>query len=275
MTTETLPRPTRTAPTAQPVTLRRVFTSEWIKLRSLRSTQVTLAVAFLLMVAISVVGATVTTHRWPTMSAGSKASFDPTTIALQGHFVARIAIAVLAVLVISGEYATGMIKATLTAVPRRLPVLWAKCTAFGAVTLVTMTAASFASFFIAQALLAPNHLQTNLSAPGVLRAVVGTGLYLTAIGLIGVALGTLLRNTAAAITALLGLLMLLPVLLELVTGSTGAHITRYLPGYAGEALITVPRHDDFLSPGAAFATLCAYAVIALAAAAHRLKHRDA
>jgi ABC-type transport system involved in multi-copper enzyme maturation permease subunit len=258
-----------------PVTLRRVLISEWIKLRSLRSTTITLAVAFVLMIGTGILIAALTNAQWSTMSASSKASFDPVDTALQGHFIAQLAIGVLGVLVISGEYATGMIRATLTAVPKRLPVLWAKSTVFGAVALVTMTLASFIAFFATQAVLTTHQLQTTISQPGVLRAVIGSGLYLTVIALLSVAIGTLLRNTAAAITTVVGLLMLLPALIDLLPSSISQHILPYLPSRAGSALTWVHQQPGYLSPWAGFAVLCGYAVVAMAGAAYVLKRRDA
>lgn len=258
-----------------PVTLRRVLISEWIKLRSLRSTMITLAVAFVLMIGTGIVIAALTNAQWSTMSASSKASFDPLDTALQGHFIAQLAIGVLGVLVISGEYATGMIRATLAAVPKRLPVLWAKSTVFGTVALVTMTIASFIAFFATQAVLSTHQLQTTISQPGVLRSVIGSGLYLTVIALLSVAIGTLLRNTAAAITTVVGLLMLLPALIDLLPASISQHILPYLPSRAGSALISVHQQAGYLSSWTGFAVLCGYAVIAMAGAAYVLKRRDA
>jgi ABC-type transport system involved in multi-copper enzyme maturation permease subunit len=168
-----------------------------------------------------------------------------------------------------------MIRATLVAVPKRLPVLWAKSTVFGAVALVTMTIASFIAFFATQAVLSTHQLQTTISQPGVLRAVIGSGLYLTVIALIGVAMGTLLRNTAAAITAVVGLLMLLPALIDLLPSSISQHILPYLPSRAGSALISVHQQAGALSPWTGFAVMCGYAVVAMAGAAYVLKRRDA
>ena len=257
-----------------PVTLRRVIASEWIKLRSLRSTRITLLVAFVLMAGVGVLVAAVTMSQWSTMSAGDKAGFNPLDTALQGYVVAQLAVGVLGVLVVSGEYATGLIRATLTAVPKRLPMLWAKIIVFGAVTLVTMTIASFIAFFASQPLLTSHHLQTTLSAPGVLRTVVGAGLYLTVVGLMGIGLGALLRNTAAGITALLGVLLLLPVLIELLPSSIRGHISPYLPSNAGGALLTAHQQAGSLAPWTGFAVMCAYAVVAVAGAAFALKRRD-
>jgi len=260
---------------AHPVTLRRVLASEWIKLRTLRSTRITLAVGLVLMAGIGVVVAAVIASRWNSLGADEQASFDPTYSAMQGHVFGQLAIGVLGVLVVTGEYATGMIRATLAAVPKRLPVLWAKSIVFGAVTLASSTIASFVAFFGAQAVLTPHHLQTTISASGVLRAVVGGGLYLTVVGLIGVTLGALVRNTAAAITTLFGVLLLLPVLIDLLPSSVSDHITKFLPSNAGDALLHVHQQSGTLAPWTGFAVMCAYAVAGLAAAAYLLKRRDA
>jgi ABC-type transport system involved in multi-copper enzyme maturation permease subunit len=259
----------------QPVTMRRVLASEWIKLRSLRSTRITLLVAFLLMAGVGILYSAVTANQWSTMSAGDKAGFDPTLAALRGHMFAQLAVGVLGVLVVSGEYATGMIRASLTAVPKRLPVLWAKSLVFGAVTLVTMTIASLIAFFGAQAVLTSQNLQTTLSASGVLRSVLGAGLYLTLVGLIGVALGGLMRNTAGAISTLLGVLLLLPVMIDLFPSSIRSDISPYLPSNAGEALLSPAQQAGYLAPWTGFAVMCAYAVAALVGAAFVLKRRDA
>ncbi len=278
MSATTFAPSTGIAPTTRtpvhPVTLRRVIVSEWIKLRSLRSTRITLLVAFVLMAGVGVLVAAVNMSQWSTMSAADKAGFDPLDTALRGYNFAQLAVGVLGVLVVSGEYATGMIRATLTAVPKRLPMLWAKSIVFGAVTLVTMTVASFIVFFASQPLLTSHHLQTTLSAPGVLRALVGAGLYLTVVGLMGVGLGALLRNTAAGITTLLGVLLLLPVLIDLLPSSIRGHISPYLPNNAGGALLTTHQQAGSLAPWTGFAVMCAYAVVALAGAAFALKRRD-
>ncbi|HWG28626.1 ABC transporter permease subunit [Actinospica sp.] len=270
---------TPTAPTAhvqvQRVTMRRVLASEWIKLRSLRSTRITLLVAFLLMAGVGILFSAVTANQWSTMSAGDKAGFDPTQAALRGHMFAQLAVGVLGVLVISGEYATGMIRASLTAVPKRLPVLWGKSLVFGAVTLVAMTIASLIAFFGAQSVLTSQNLQTTISASGVLRSVLGAGLYLTVVGLIGVALGGLMRNTAGAISTLLGVLLLLPVMIDLLPSSIRSDISPYLPSNAGEALLSPTQQAGSLAPWTGFAVMCVYAAVALVGAAFVLKRRDA
>jgi ABC-2 type transport system permease protein len=268
-----------TAPTARKparrVTMPRVLRSEWIKLSSLRSTRITLLVSFVLMIGIGVIHAAATVSNWSQDPAAHKAGFDPVGTVLTGYQFAQLAVGVLGVLVISNEYSSGMIRATLAAVPRRLPVLWAKAAVFTIVSLIVMTAASFAAFYAGMAALSGKHLNVALLAPGVLRAVAGAGLYLAVVGLLGVALGALLRSTAGAIAALVGVVLLLPVLGDLLGSGVKTHIYPYLPSTAGGDLMAVHHASGTLQPWTGFAVMCAWAVGALAVAAYGLKRRDA
>jgi ABC-2 type transport system permease protein len=181
---------------------------------------------------------------------------------------------VLGVLLISGEYATGMIRSSLTAVPKRLPVLWGKLTVFTAVTVTTMMAACFAAFFLGQALLASHHLQVGIGSPHALRMVAGAGVYLTLVGIIGLALGALLRNTAAGISALVALFFVIPPVLDLLPDSWSNHIGPYLPASAGEAFWGSPT-GSHLSPAAGLGVLLLWAVVLVGLAAVRLQRADA
>jgi ABC-2 type transport system permease protein len=261
--------------TARPVTPLRVAHSEWIKLRSLRSSWLTLLVAFVLMAGLGPLTAAVTVSQWPHLPAASRAGFDPVSAVLSGYQLAQLAVGVLGVLVVTSEYSSGMIHATLAAVPRRLPVLGAKAVVFAVVALVTMTIASLAAFAGGMAVLSARHLQVALSAPGALRAVAGAGLYLAVAGTLGVALGALLRNTAGSIAALAGLLLAAPILAGLLGSWIQLHAARYLPSNAGGALVRVHQQVGSLAPWAGFAVLCGYAIAALAAAGFVLCRRDA
>src|SRR6476660_7344573 len=126
-------RPQTTA--VKKVTQARVVLSEWTKLRSLRSTGFSLLAAVVFILGIAVLVPSVIVAHWPPPDARGAAGFDPTWRSLAGIFLAQLAVGVLGVLFITGEYATGMIRATLAAVPARLPVLWGKAAVFAAVTL--------------------------------------------------------------------------------------------------------------------------------------------
>lgn len=258
------------------VTQARVLRSEWTKFRSLRSTVWTLLTALVLMIGIGALFSAVNASQYHTFDAAQRASFDPVSASLTGTTFAVIAFGVLGVLMTSGEYGTGMIRSSFTVVPRRLPVLWAKLAVFAGVVLTVSVAASFAAFWIGQALLSSHHLGVSLSAPGALRSVVGAALYITVSGLLGVALGALLRSTAAGIATFAGVFFVLPPLAGLLPSSIRDHLVQYLPSNAGSALWGGTQGtSNALSPWTGFAVLCGYAAVLVIAAAWRLRHSDA
>src|SRR5262249_17811432 len=152
----------------------------------------------------------------PPQGAAPIEAFDPTAVSLAGVNLAQIAIGVLGVLLVSNEYATGMIRSTLAAVPARLPVLLGKSTVIALTPFVLCVPASIAAFLIGQSILARQHLDIAFGAPGVSRAVIGSALYLGVIGLLGIGLGTLIRNTAGAICTLIAALFGLQLVLALM-----------------------------------------------------------
>lgn len=256
-----------------PVTQSRVLRSEWIKLWTLRSTWFTLGAALVGMVGIGYLVSYETRRHFASMGVVERLTFDPTLRSLTGVYLAQLAIGVLGVLVISGEYATGMIRATLGAVPTRLPVLWAKLLVFGSVVFVITLVASFAAFLGGQKLLHP--YGTTLSQPHVLRAVIGVALYLTVVSLLSVGLGFLIRNTAGGIAALFGLLLVLPVIVRAFPTSWQNHILPYLPSDAGATLFDLHPDSTSLAPWTGFGVFCAWAAAAILAAAVVLRRRDA
>ncbi|MFF1839200.1 ABC transporter permease [Streptomyces sp. NPDC058231] len=269
--TTTLTRPLGPATRPGKVTLPRVLKSEWIKLRTVSSTSITLLTAVAVMVGL---GMLVSHLRAADISAGDMAHFNGAEISLAMYRPAQLAIGVLGVLVFTGEYSTGMIHATFTAVPGRLPVLAAKAAVFTGVVLVLMTAASFAAFFGGQAVLSSAHLSTHLSDPGVTRVVFGTALYLTVVGLLGVALGAIVRSSAGAIATLVGILLVLPGLGALLPSDWAQHINPYLPSNAGQAvLLVVP--DPAMAPWTGLALFAGYTAVLLGVAAWLLQRRDA
>jgi ABC-2 type transport system permease protein len=258
------------------VTQGRVVRSEWAKFRSLRSTMYTLLVAVVLMIGIGAVFSAVNASQYHTFSVSAKATFQPISTSLTGVVFAVVAFGVLGVLLMSGEYSTGMIRASLTVVPRRLPVLWAKLVVFSSAIFSISLVASFISFFLGQALLSSHHLNVAITAPGAMRSVIGAALYVTVAGLIGVSLGALFRNTAAGIATFAAVFFVLPPLTGLLPASVSNHLAPYLPSNAGGSLWggSATVHNA-LSPWTGFALLCGYAVVLIAAAAWRLRRADA
>lgn len=258
------------------ITQFRVLVSEWVKLRTLRSSYIALGAAFVIVAGMGIVFAAFVASNWATAPPRFRDSFEPTEITLRGAFLGQLIIGVLGVLIVTGEYSTGMIKASLSAAPTRLPVLWAKLIVFAAVTLILTTVAAFLAFLIGQGLLSSQNIGTTLAAPGVLRAVFGAGLYLTVIGLLGMALGWIIRHSAGAIGTLFGLLLILPALVAALPTSVADRVARYLPSTAGQQVMAVrPEEPGLLSPWAGFAVFCAWLAVAVVLAALRLTRRDA
>lgn len=258
------------------VTQAHVIRSEWTKLWSLRSTRWSLLAAVISMVVLAIGIAFVQMSRWATMPAEARANYDSIDQAVGGYHLAQLAIGVLGVLVIGGEYSTGMIRSSLMAVPKRLPVLWAKLATFGAVTFVLMLVSSFVAFFAVQAIVASHGVDKALGDPHALRAVIGTALFLTVLGALGIGLGTLIRNTAGGIAAFVGLLFVLPGITALLPASTGDAISPYLPLNAGFTVTTSTfENPHHLSTWGGFAVFCGYTAVIVAAAAVRLVRSDA
>src|SRR2546421_4236187 len=256
---------------AQRVTQVRVIRSEWTKLRSLPSTIWCLLATVVLVVGVGLAYAPLRVARPP----ADPSTFDSAAVSLAGVQLAQFAIGVLGVLFITGEYATGSIRVSLAAVPGRLPMLWGKAIAFGLVALVLCVPAVLASFLAGQSILSAKDLDTGLGEPGVVRAVLGSALFLTAVGLLGLGLGVLLRNTAGGISALFGLLFAPQLVLGLLPESVSDAAYRYLPTPAGAAVSSVHHDPLALSPWTGFALFCLYTAIVLGLAAWQLRRRDA
>jgi ABC-2 type transport system permease protein len=254
------------------VTQSRVVLSEWTKFRSLRSTVYTLLAAVVFMVGLGALFSAITANQPGGLEPGQSA----VSTSLSGTIFAQLAIGVLGVLLISGEYSTGMIRSSLTVVPRRLPVLWGKIAVFTGVVFLTTLIASLAAFFVGQLLFSGQHLDASLSDPDALRSVVGSALYLTVAGVTALALGALLRNTAAAITTFVAVFFVIPPLTLLLPASLTDQFVQYLPSNAGSVIMGAGfgvAHP--LAPWTGFAVLCGYAVVLIGFAGWRLRRVDA
>jgi ABC-2 type transport system permease protein len=258
----------------QRVTQVRVFRAEWTKLRTQPSAFWTLLSAVILVVGFGIAYSLLRVAR-PPHGAAAIASFDPAAISLSGVQLAQIAVGVLGVLLITSEYATGLIRTTFAAVPRRLPVLWAKAGLLAATITIVSVPAAFAAFAGGQSILAPKHLSVPFSEPGVSRAVIGSALYLAVIGLLGLGLGAVIRNAAGGIAALFGLLYGLPLAANFLPGSMATDVSKFLPANAGQAVTSVHPDPTMLQPWTGFGVLCLYAAVLLALSAARMRRGDA
>jgi ABC-type transport system involved in multi-copper enzyme maturation permease subunit len=272
----------RPAPVQRPGTHRPNFgnllLSEWTKLRSVRSTMWSMVLLVVLTLGLTILVTALTVAQWSKIGTASQAQLiaDPVSGILSvGLQFGQLTVIVLGVLVISSEYSTGAIRASLLAVPRRIPMLAAKGMVFAGVVLVLGEFVMFVSFFIGAAIL-HSHVPVSLSGHDVARAVIGGGLYLAVLGLFAMAIGTLVRHTAGAITGVIAFVIVLEPLSSLIPGSLGYHIHDYLPTSAGRMIIqTVPSAHQVLSPWQGFGVFCLWTAVLLAAAGFLLNQRDA
>jgi ABC-2 type transport system permease protein len=256
---------------SEPVNLRRAITAEWIKFRTLRSTLAVLAAAVIGMLLVALLVAYNTRH------IGSNIQPDDVlpSSTLQGYYLGQLLIGALGVLFVSGEYSTGMIRSTLAAVPKRLPVLWAKLIVFVAVTASSMIAISLVAFVAAQGLISHYRTGYSLGDPGALRVVIGTGVYLTLVGVLGAMIGWIVRSTPGSLVAYIALILVIPVIFGNVLGTWGKNIAQYLPSMAGGSFIRSLRESPSLSPWTGLAVFVAWVIVAIAIAAVVLRRRDA
>ena len=250
--------------------------SEFTKIRSVRSTYWTLIALVVVTIgigALACVGA-ISSHGGAVRGPG----WDPTQRSLAGLILGQLIIVVLGALTVTSEYSTGMIRTSLTVQPRRGTLLAAKGVVFFLVSFITGLVASFVSFFIGQAILSSKHLGASLGDPNVLRAVIGGGLFLAVCGMLAFGLGTLLRHTAAAITASIGLLFVLFVLINFLPSNWQDHVDKWIPFNAGSQIwstVPVQGNPPMFSPWTGFAVFAGYAVIAIVAGAVAFRKRDA
>jgi ABC-2 type transport system permease protein len=268
MTTISLPAYTG----EQRVSQLRVLHSEWTKLRSLPSTIWSLLTAVVLIIGFGVVYSMVRVARPP----ADPSTFDAVGVSLTGVQLAQLAVGVLGVLLITGEYATGSIRVSLAAVPGRRQLLWGKAVTFGLTVLVVSVPAVFVAFVVTQSILSAENLDVGLGDPGVLRAVLGSALFLAAVGLFGLGLGALMRNTAGGIATLLGLLFAPQILVGFLPESVAVHIYKYLPAQAGQAILFATPDPKWTADAwVGFGVFCLYTAIVLGLAAWQLRRRDA
>jgi ABC-2 type transport system permease protein len=232
-------------------------------------------VLLVLSIGFSALICAVIAANWHNMSAADKATFDATSTSLGGiGFLGPLVIAVLGALVITSEYSTGMIRTSLTVMPRRGQVFGAKAVVFGLTTLVLAVVISFVSFFLGQALLGDH--SASLSHPGTMRAIIGTAIYVTLCGLLAYGIGVILRHTAGTITLVVGLLFVLPIIINLFPSSIHNAIVRWLPTSAGNAIsTTVGTNDHMFSAWGEMAILGVYIVAILIGGAMLFRTRDA
>jgi ABC-2 type transport system permease protein len=251
-----------------------VIRSEWTKIRSVASTVWTLSLAALVTIALGMLIAALSKNEFGAMNARDRLSFDPTFISFAGMSLGQLAMIVFGVLVVSNEYSTGMIRTSLAAVPQRGTFLFGKLAVATVLALVVGMATSFAAFFLGQAML--GDLRAHLGDPGVLRALIGGGLYMTLIAMFSMGVAAMLRSPMLS----LGILMPFFFLISNILGNVGAteKIGRFLPDQAGSKImqVVVPVDDDTpYGPWGGLGIMALWVVAALAGGYVLLKRRDA
>ncbi len=250
----------------------RVLRSEWTKLRTVRSTMWTLLATLLVCIGLPFLISFAIINQ-PRDQIGS--DFDAASFSLFGLFLGQLIVGALGVLVITAEYSTGTIRASLTATPQRLLMLVAKILTFAVVIAVVSFVTTFAAFFLVQAVLDTKNLGVTLGEGTSLRMVVGGALYLIIVGLLGLGVGTIVRHSAAGISTVLALLFVLPILANFLPHSWQEHVVKYLPGQAGQAIFQPHADSVTLAPWTGLGIFAGYAIVALVVGAVLLKRRDA
>ncbi|MEU3597575.1 ABC transporter permease subunit [Streptomyces sp. NPDC006798] len=253
---------------AHRLTPARTLRAEWHKLWTVRSTWITLltAVAFTVGLGLAI-GATYE-------DGGGDADMDVLVLSLIGFQFAQVALAVLGILVTAGEYSTGMIRSTMTAVPRRTPVLWSKAAVFGTVVLAVTLVTTFATFLLTQLFYGDTDQAASLGDPGILRGLLGSAAGLTLLALIALGTGALVRSVPGAIGGFVTLVLIVPQTLLALPYDTARDAVDYFPAEAFAALNTAAPLADGASPGAGLLALVLWTAGILLAAAARLKRRD-
>ncbi|HEY0718796.1 MAG TPA: ABC transporter permease [Streptosporangiaceae bacterium] len=251
--------------------------SESTKIRSVRSTYWSMLVLFVVTVGIGALVTGLTASHWNQASLSQRAGFDPVMSSLVGLYFGQFVIVVLGAMTITAEYSTGMIRTSLSAMPRRGVFYSAKALVFTVVALVIGEVASFVAFFLGQALLgtASQHISTTLSAPHVLRVVIGGGLFLAACGLFSLGIGTLVRHTAAAISVSIGILFVLPIIVNFLPSSWSDDITRWLPSQGGLAIWRTTQAAHEWPAWGEFSVFLGYTAAVLIAGYILFRKRDA
>jgi len=262
---------TRPPAAVRPTTMANTFRAEWTKLRTLRSTWLTVAGAVIASVGLAGLICAAQVSQWDQMSPQQRAEFDPTSTALIGVLFASVILGCLAVRAITSEYSTGMIRVTFSAIPGRRGVLAAKAAILATIALPVALATNLASFFLGRQILATKGVSMSLSQTGVVQAIVFGALTVSLVTVMGLGLGGIIRRTAGATTALS-----VGVIGSQILGLALPESARqYLPGSAIQAVTSVRETAGLLSPGKALAVLAAYALVALATASRLVASRDA
>jgi hypothetical protein len=251
--------------------------SEWTKIRTVRSTGWSLFAMAVFSLGFTAFYAAKLASSWSTFEAAEKDWFTSDTAAMilqPGATFGQLAVGVLGVLLMASEYSTGMIRASVLATPRRTPILAAKAVVFDAVVFAAAAAVAVPVFLVGSALTSAQ-ASTSLGDGSTVRAILAFGVFMALTGLIGLAIGAVVRHPAAGIGALAGLNYVAPLLLSFLPGSFGEHLVAALPATSGQAILSNGHNGDIVySPLASSGILVAWTAVLLAAGFVSVKRRD-
>lgn len=246
--------------------------SEWVKVKTVRSTFITLLLTFVVTVGVSALICTLIASTWNNTPASDHATFDATRASFFGVGLGQLALIVFAVLVVTSEYSSGLIRATLAAVPQRWTVLLAKVLVVLGLVAVVSVVTAFTSFFLGQALLGSHG--TSISDPGVLRSVFGMAIYMTLLALLSVGVGFMVRKPIGALAILMPFFFLISPILSAVPKVK--KVAHYFPDVAGGQMFTVHANTDIpYGPLAGFFICLAWALVCIAGGFILFQRRDA
>jgi ABC-type transport system involved in multi-copper enzyme maturation permease subunit len=252
-----------------------VLRAEWTKARTVPSTLWTLIVAAVLGIGLGALICALAANHYAKSSLSSRLTWDPTSISNSGLSIAQLAIGVLGVLLVTSEYSSGSIASTLAAVPRRGRLLGAKSVVIMVLTFVVVEIIAFAAFLIGQAVISGHAPTATLGQPGVVRALIGAGLYGALLGMMGLAFGTIIRNAAGAIAVLVAILYVLPGIAGALPTSIEHTVQEYWPTQAGGQVTVVVRTANTLAPWPGLGVFLLFVAILSVVALTLLNRRDA
>jgi hypothetical protein len=265
---------TTVAPAYRAASFADVVRSEWTKARTVPSTIWTLITVTVLGIGLSALISSLAANHYA-KNPSSHANWDPTSISNAGFGIAQLAIGVLGVLLITSEYSSGAIGSTLAAVPRRGRVFGAKSIVIVVLSFVVVEVLAFVAFFIGQALISGHAPTATLGQTGVVRALIGAGLYGALLATMGLAFGTIIRSAAGAIAVLVAILYVLPGIAGALPTSIANKVQEYWPTQAGGQVTQVVHTANTLSPWAGFGVFLLFVAVLSGVAFTLLNRRDA
>jgi len=250
--------------------------SEWLKFRTVRASFIGVATFFVLTIGLAALITLVIKSNWSQRSAIDKLAFDPVTTSLVGVFFAEFAVGVMGARFVTSEYASGSIRTTLAAVPRRVHLVIAKLIVLFITFVVLSEIVVFAAFELGQAIYKSGHIPfATLSNSTDLRAVIFAGFYLTLLTMVGFGLGLILRTTSTTISIYVTLLLIVPIIVAFLPSSWQNDISKYLPSNLGRSMMSPDLASQSFSWGISTILLTLYTAVIVGAGTFLLTRRDA